>query len=94
MAVDLCVLATSLVPSGGTEKLAEALGIELDEYGFFATDAFSPVESSRSGVFVCGYAEAPLDIPESVAQASGAAGKAAEVIFGAQSVAAGEGSGK
>lgn len=94
MVVDLCVLATSLVPSGGAEKLAEALGIELDEYGFFATDPFSPVESSRPGVFVCGYAEAPLDIPESVAQASGAAGKAAEVIFGAQSVAAGEGSSK
>ncbi|MFQ5906665.1 MAG: hypothetical protein ACE5JA_08835 [bacterium] len=82
MVVDLAVLATSLVPAAGTEKLAEALGIELDEYGFLATSPYSPVESSRPGVFVCGYAEAPLDIPESVAQASGAAGKAAEVIFG------------
>jgi len=90
MVVDIAVLATSLVPSAGTEDLAEALQIELDEYGFFATSPFSPVESSRAGVFVCGYAEAPLDIPESVAQASGAAGKAAEVIFGSGVLAGGE----
>ena len=90
IAVDLAVLATSLVPSKGTEKLAEALGIELDQYGFFATSPYSPVESSRPGVFVCGYAEAPLDIPESVAQASGAAGKAAEIIFGSEVVAGGK----
>jgi len=93
MVVDMCVLATSLVPSAGTEGLANALGIELDEYGFFATDPFSPVESSRPGVFVCGYAEAPLDIPESVAQASGAAGKAAEIIFGAPNLVKSERSG-
>ena len=84
---DLAVLATSLVPSKGTEGLAEALGITLDEYGFFATSPYSPVESSRPGVFVCGYAEAPLDIPESVVQASGAAGKAAEIIFGGKRLA-------
>lgn len=88
LTVDLAVLATSLVPSSGTEKLTEVLGIELDEYGFFATNPYSPVVSSRPGVFVCGYAEAPLDIPEAVAQASGAAGKAAEVILGGKALAA------
>ncbi len=82
MVVDLSVLATGLVPSAGTKALAEALGIGLDEYGFFSTNPYSPVETSRQGVLVCGYAEAPLDIPESVAQASGAAGKAAELILG------------
>jgi heterodisulfide reductase subunit A len=87
MVVDIAVLATSLVPNKGTEELAEALGITLDEYGFFATSPYSPIESSRPGVFVCGYAEAPLDIPESVAQASGAAGKAAEIIFGGKRLA-------
>lgn len=87
MVVDIAVLATSLVPSKGTEELAEALGITLDEYGFYATSPYSPIESSRPGVFVCGYAEAPLDIPESVAQASGAAGKAAEIIFGGKRLA-------
>jgi heterodisulfide reductase subunit A len=82
LVADLAVLATSLVPSSGTGKLAEVLGIKLDEYGFYETNPYSPVESSRPGIFVCGYAEAPLDIPESVLQASAAAGKAAEIIFG------------
>ncbi len=90
MVVDIAVLATSLVSNAGTEVLAKALGLELDEYGFFKTDLFSPVESSRPGVFVCGYAEAPLDIPESVAQASGAAGKVAEIIFGSEVMAGGK----
>jgi heterodisulfide reductase subunit A len=82
MVVDISVLATSLVPSSGTENLAKVLGVGLDEYGFFLTNPYSPVETSKPGVLVCGYAEAPLDIPESVAQASGAAGKAAEMILG------------
>jgi heterodisulfide reductase subunit A len=38
------------------------------------------METSRQGVFVCGAFAAPKDIPESVAQASGAAAKAMSVV--------------
>ncbi len=80
--VDLAILATSFIPRRGTEELAKALGIELNEYGFFKTNPDAPFDSTREGVFVCGCCREPVDIPESVAQASGAAARAAEIVTG------------
>ena len=80
--VDLVVLCPALVPRRDNERLAEILKVELDEYTFFkAKDPlFEPLNTNLSGVFMCGYCQGPKDIPESVAQASGAAAKAAEEI--------------
>jgi heterodisulfide reductase subunit A len=80
--VDLVVLATCIIPPQGIEKLAEVLDIELDDYNFIKTTPFIPVETSKSGVFTCGCVHEPMDIPRSVAEASGAAARAAEVIRG------------
>lgn len=80
--VDLAVLATSFVPRRGTEEFAKILGVELDEYGFFKTDPLTPFNSTKQGILICGSCREPSDIPESVAQASGAAGRAAEIVFG------------
>ena len=80
MKVDLAVLATSLVPGPGVAGLAEILGLELDEYGFFRTNPFSPTDTTREGVFTCGCCRGPSDIPQSVAQASGAAARAAQYV--------------
>ncbi|MEA3374799.1 MAG: CoB--CoM heterodisulfide reductase iron-sulfur subunit A family protein [Chloroflexota bacterium] len=80
MKVDLAVLATSLVPSPGVATLAEVLDLELDEYGFFDTDPFSPTDTTRDGVYTCGCCRAPVDIPQAVAQGSGAAARAAQVV--------------
>ncbi|MEE9527157.1 MAG: 4Fe-4S binding protein [Syntrophobacteria bacterium] len=85
---DLVVLATACVPSASTPKLAELMGLELDENGFFKTDPLAPLDTSRTGIFVCGCAQGPMDIPESVAQASSAAARAAEVVFTAPKAAA------
>jgi len=79
--VDLAVLAISLVPRHGAKELGALLGLELDEYDFIKTDPFSPTDTTRPGVFACGYCRGPADIPESVAQASGAAARAAEVVM-------------
>jgi heterodisulfide reductase subunit A len=51
------------------------LGLPTDEHGWLlARDANAhPVESPRPGVFVAGAATGPMDIPETVAHASGAA---------------------
>ena len=78
---DLAVLATSLVPRKGVEELVKVLGVELDEYNFFKTDPLNPLDTTRPGIFVCGCCREPTDIPESVAQASGAAERAAETIM-------------
>jgi heterodisulfide reductase subunit A-like polyferredoxin len=89
---DMVVLATACVPASGALKVAETFGVELDTNGFFKTDPLMPLNSSRDGVFVCGCAQGPMDIPESVAQASSAAACAAEVVAPPrQTVAAGAG---
>jgi heterodisulfide reductase subunit A len=79
-AVDLAVLAISLAPRRGAKELAAVLGVELDEDNFLKTDPFSPLDTTRRGVYACGYCRGPADIPESVAQASGAAARVAEVL--------------
>jgi len=74
---DLVVLATAIMPQEDAKELAQKLGISYDEYGFFteAHPKLRPVETSKAGVFLAGCAQAPKDIPDVVAQASGAASK-------------------
>jgi heterodisulfide reductase subunit A len=82
MAVDLAVLATSLVPRHDAPQLATVAGIELDEFGFVASPPFAPADTSRPGIVACGCCLGPADIPQSVAQASAAAARAAEIVLG------------
>jgi len=77
---DMVVLSIGMQPPRNSETLAKVLGIQLNGYNFCQTNVFSPVETSKPGIFVCGAFAAPKDIPESVAQASGAAAKAMAVI--------------
>ncbi len=76
---DMVVLSVGLHSSGSTRQLAEKLGIDLNEVGFVTSNPFDPVLTSRSGVFACGTLTGPRDIPETVIQASGAAGAAASL---------------
>ena len=78
---DLVILATACAPPKGMVELSKILGIALDDYGFVKTSALSPVDTTIPGIFVCGCAGSPMDVPESVAQASSAAERAAEIIF-------------
>jgi len=82
MKVDLVVLCPALIPTATNKELAGVLGLDLDEYAFFECKdpLFAPVDTNVPGIFICGYSQGPKDIPESVAQASGAAARAAEVI--------------
>ena len=77
VAADLVVLATAMVPSAGTAELAQRLRAATDADGFFgeAHPKLRPVESLTAGIYLAGAAQGPKDIPESVAQASGAAAK-------------------
>ena len=81
--VGMVVLSTALIPSDSVEKLAELLGTELDEYNFFKLkDPYNPTETTRAGIFVAGYCQAPRDIPECIAHGSAAASRAMEVVLG------------
>jgi len=84
--VDLAVLCPALLPRASNKKLAEITGIQLDDCGFFKVThpLLAPVDSSIPGIYVCGYCQSPKDIPDSVAQASAAAARAAEALALAQ----------
>jgi heterodisulfide reductase subunit A len=70
---DMVVLSTGFRITETACQLARVLGIELNEYNFARTQRFSPVATSRPGVYVCGVFESPKDIPETMMQASAAA---------------------
>jgi heterodisulfide reductase subunit A2 len=76
--VELLVLSAGLVAGERNERLAKALRIETDQFGFFREkDPYlAPLETDVDGVYVCGGALGPIDISESVVQACAASMKA------------------
>ncbi|MFA4915773.1 MAG: FAD-dependent oxidoreductase [Syntrophales bacterium] len=77
---DLVVLSVGITPSAGARDVAGKLGVELDKYGFCKSGVFSPLDTSRPGIYVCGTFQSPKDIPETVAQASAAAANASSLL--------------
>ncbi|MDQ1239855.1 MAG: heterodisulfide reductase subunit, partial [Thermodesulfobacteriota bacterium] len=77
---DMVVLAVGIKPSDATLKTADILGVDLEENHFCLTDTFSPVATSRDGIFVAGAFQAPKDIPQTVMEASAAAGVAMRML--------------
>ena len=78
---NMVVLQSPLVPSKGVKELSEALDIKLDKYNFFQEKSyFEKLNSSRDGVFLCGFCQGPMDIPETVADASGVAAQIADLL--------------
>ncbi len=74
---DMVVLATAMVPSIGSAKIASTVGFATDKDGFFQEShpKLRPVETFTAGVFLAGACQGPKDIPDTVAQASAAAVK-------------------
>ena len=70
-----------MIPNKEAVKLSEILGIKLDEFNFFKGMTYQPQKSSKEGIFLCGACREPMDIPNSVVDASGAAAKAAEIVM-------------
>jgi heterodisulfide reductase subunit A len=82
---DLVVLSTGIVP-GGNRALADILGVELDEDGFFreAEEKFRPVDFLKEGIYVCGLAHSPRGVEETIAQARAAAQRATSLLTSKQ----------
>ncbi|MFC1588488.1 2Fe-2S iron-sulfur cluster-binding protein, partial [Planctomycetota bacterium] len=76
----MVVLSVGLNPPKDASEIAESFGIALDEHGFAKTNRFTPVNTSREGVFVCGPFSEPKDIPETVVEASAAAANAMSLL--------------
>lgn len=79
---DLVVLATAVEPARGAAAVARLLGVNADKDGFFqeAHPKLRPVETHTGGVFLAGACQASKDIPDTVAQAGGAAAKVAGLL--------------
>ena len=79
---DLIVLATPMVPADNLKELAKMLKVPLDRTGFFleAHVKLRPLDFATDGIFLCGVAQWPKNIQDSISQASGAAGRASRFL--------------
>ncbi|NHJ15041.1 MAG: CoB--CoM heterodisulfide reductase iron-sulfur subunit A family protein [Candidatus Thorarchaeota archaeon] len=79
---DLVVISPGILPAEGMDALAEKLGVTISEDGYVDTvhHYFGPVDTKIPGVFVCGCADGPKDIPDSVTEGSAAAMKATIIL--------------
>ncbi len=79
-AFDMVVLSVGLETPRELVELAGKLDIDLTEGEFCRSGSFSPVATSRKGVYACGAFQGPKDIPQSVIEASGAAAEAGALL--------------
>jgi len=79
---DMVVLAPAMVPADGTRELAEILGLELDEDGFFKeyNAKLRPTETKLRGIYICGGVTFPKDAPTTSLHAHSAAIKSAKFL--------------
>lgn len=78
--VDMVILATGVRPKKSINQLSEAMSLKVDEYGFVEVDRIEPSKTTTDGIFVCGMASGPKDIPDTVASAGEAASACMEYI--------------
>jgi len=78
--VDLIILATGVRPRKGTADLCNIMSLERDEYGFIRVDSINPSQTNIKGIFVCGMASGPKDVPDTVASGGEAAARCMEYI--------------
>ena len=79
---DMVVLVPALVPRSDTGDFSRLLHISQSADGFLleAHPKLRPVDTFTGGIFIAGCCQAPKDIQDSVAQASGAAARAANIL--------------
>ncbi|NQU14170.1 MAG: FAD-dependent oxidoreductase, partial [Desulfobacteraceae bacterium] len=77
---DMVVLSVGLEPNDDVVQLAEKIGIELNEHHYAQTKSFTPVSTSREGIYLCGVFQGPKDIPQSVMEASAAAATSSQIL--------------
>jgi heterodisulfide reductase subunit A len=77
---DMVVLSIGMDPPKNVDVIAKTYGINLNAHGFCDLNPVNPMETNRSGIFVSGALQGPIDIPESVFGASGAGSQIGELL--------------
>lgn len=80
--VDMVILSPAITPRKESADLGRLLGLSRGPAGFFIEKhpKLGPVETATDGIYLAGTCSGPMDIPESVAQGSGAAAQALSLI--------------
>jgi heterodisulfide reductase subunit A2 len=80
---ELLVLSSGIRPASGSLEIAKMLKLPLMQEGFFieAHPKLNPLDFSSAGIFLCGLAHSPRFVEESIAQAKGAACRAAGLLL-------------
>jgi heterodisulfide reductase subunit A len=82
VAVDMVILSTGFEPQPDTGHMASLFGVSRSRDGFFLEKhpKLAPVETVNEGIYLAGTCQSPKDIPDSVAQAGGAAAVALSLL--------------
>lgn len=76
--VDMVILCAAMEARQNTTEVGRIFGVNQGADGFFLEEhpKLGPLNTATDGVFIAGACQSPKDIPDTVAQASGAAAKA------------------
>jgi heterodisulfide reductase subunit A len=76
--VDMVILCVAMEARRDAAEVGRTFGVNLGADGFFLEEhpKLGPLNTATDGVFLAGSCQSPKDIPDAVAQASGAAAKA------------------
>jgi heterodisulfide reductase subunit A len=79
---DIVALAAAVIPSAGSKEVSQLFKVTLGPDGFFqeAHVKLRPVEFAADGVYLCGMAQYPKSISETISQAYGAAGRVVALL--------------
>ncbi len=76
---DMVVLSVGMNPNEKNVDLYNKIGIKTDKYGFIWSNELNYPQTSKEGIYACGVAAGPKDIPETVIEASAAAASAVKM---------------
>ena len=80
--VDMVVLSPAIVPRADAKDVQRMFNLSSDKHGFFMErhPKLAPLSTMTEGVFIAGVCQGPKDIPDTVAQAMGAAAEALTIV--------------
>jgi heterodisulfide reductase subunit A len=91
LSADLLTLSAAVDPAESAKEIASLFKVSFNPDGFFqeAHVKLRPVDFAADGVFLCGSAQYPKHISETISQAYGAAGRAISILAGDSVTASG-----
>jgi len=78
----MVVLSPAIVPRADYKDIARLFNLSTDKQGFFMErhPKLAPLSTMSEGIFIAGVCQSPKDIPDTVAQANGAAAEALTIV--------------